>query len=237
MGYNGSRRDEDYPRAHWFHPEGPEVERRAWPLFVVVEVTRVNDPLEQKAADSVPTPSGHFVIFLPFLRMRTGHTVAGVEFLPLRDGDGKAPAALETAVAPLERIQSGYVDWQGNPFTNCVVANRAGPACTCVWPRRPAPLPRVPRSLVDLYSGVWMRSPAHRRAVSGHCHVPAQQLRAGGGRPCALTRCRVVRGGGVMRCAGRRVRPGGAADGLALPAPAAPDTRRAGPRRRAIPAR
>ena len=61
--------------------------------------------------------------------------------------------------------------------------------------------------------------------------------RAGAGGPCVLTRCRVVRGGGVMRCAGRRRRPCGAADGLAPPAPAAPDTRRAGPRRRAIPAR
>ena len=55
--------------------------------------------------------------------------------------------------------------------------------------------------------------------------------------PCALTRCRVVRGGGVMRCAGRRVWPGEAAGGLAPPAPAAPDRRPAGPRRRAVPAR
>ena len=71
-------------------------------------------------------PSGHFVIVLPFLRMRTGHTVAGVEFLPLRDGDGNVPAALETAVAPLERILSGYVDRHGTPFTNCVVATIPG---------------------------------------------------------------------------------------------------------------
>ena len=71
-------------------------------------------------------PSGHFVIFLPFLRMRTGHTVAGVEFLPLRDDDGNVPAALETAVASLERILSGYVDRQGAPFTNCVVATIPG---------------------------------------------------------------------------------------------------------------
>ena len=54
--------------------------------------------------------------------------------------------------------------------------------------------------------------------------------------PCALTRCRVVRGGGVMRCAGRRGRPCGAADGLEPPAPAAPDRRPAGLRRRAVPA-
>ena len=77
-----------------------------------------------KAADSVP--SGHFVIVLPFLQMCTGHTVAGVEFLPLRDGDGNVPAALETAVAPLKRILSGYVDRQGTPFTNCVVATIPG---------------------------------------------------------------------------------------------------------------
>ena len=71
-------------------------------------------------------PSGHFVIVLPFLRMRTGQTVAGVEFLPLRDGDGNVPAALETAVAPLERILSGYVDRHGTPCTNCVVATIPG---------------------------------------------------------------------------------------------------------------
>ena len=60
--------------------------------------------------------------------------------------------------------------------------------------------------------------------------------RAGAGGPCALTRCRVVRGGEVMRCAGRRRRPCGAADGLAPPAPAAPDRRPVGLRRRAVPA-
>ena len=64
------------------------------------------------------------------------------------------------------------------------------------------------------------RSAAHRRAVSG---------------PAALTRCRVARGGGVMRCAGRRSWPGGAADGLVPPAPAARDRRPAGRRRRAVP--
>ena len=49
----------------------------------------------------------------------------------------------------------------------------------------------------------WARAAAHRRAVSGHCRP---RPRAGAGGPCAFTRCRVVRGGGVMRCAGRRVR-------------------------------
>ena len=48
--------------------------------------------------------SGHFVIVLPFLRIQTVHTVAGVEFLTLRDGDGNVPAALETSVAPLADV-------------------------------------------------------------------------------------------------------------------------------------
>ena len=45
----------------------------------------MNDLHKGNVADSVS--SGHFVIVLPFLRMRTSHTVASVEFLPLRDGD------------------------------------------------------------------------------------------------------------------------------------------------------
>ncbi len=64
--------------------------------------------------------------------------------------------------------------------------------------------------------------------------APAPRPRAG---PRALTRCRGARGGGPARGAGRRGRSCGAADGLAPPAPAAPDRRRVGPRRRAVPAR
>ena len=53
----------------------------------------------------------------------------------------------------------------------------------------------------------------------------------------ALTRCRVERAEGARRGAGRRSWPRGTAGGLAPPAPAAPDRRPAGPRRRAVPAR
>ena len=109
-----------------------------------------------------------------------------------------------------------------------------GPGRARVRRRRPAPSLRVPRSRAG--SSLWpVREPRRtRRAVSGHCRP---RPRAGAGGPCALRRCRVVRGGGVMRCAGRRVRPGEAAGGRAPPAPAAPDRRPAGPRRRAVPAR
>ncbi len=71
------------------------------------------------------------------------------------------------------------------------------------------------------------RAAAHRRAVSGHCRP---RPRAGAGGPCPLTRWCVARGGEVMRCAGRRDRPRGAAGGLAPPAPVAPDRRPVGHR-------
>ena len=72
------------------------------------------------------------------------------------------------------------------------------------------------------------RAAAHRRAVPGPA-TPGPRAGAGGRAP--LTRCCVGRGGGVMRCAGW---PGASARGA--PAPAAPDRRRVGPRRRAVPA-
>ena len=75
------------------------------------------------------------------------------------------------------------------------------------------------------------------RAVSGYRRPQARSRDPVPGGPRILTRWCVARGGGVMRCAGRRNWPCGAAAGLAPPAPAAPDTRRAGPRRRAVPAR
>ena len=74
----------------------------------------------------------------------------------------------------------------------------------------------------------WTRPAAHRQAVSGP-RLP--------GVPRALTRWCVARGGGAGRCAGWQGRPRGAAGGLAPPAPAVPDRRPVGPRRRAVPAR
>ena len=75
------------------------------------------------------------------------------------------------------------------------------------------------------------------RAVSGYRRPQARSRDPVPGGPRILTRWCVARGGGAARCAGRRCGPGGAADGLVPPAPAAPDTRRVGPRRRAVPAR
>lgn len=71
---------------------------------------------------AVSSSDTHGAIFLPFLRMKSGHHVAGVDFLPLRDGSHKVPAVLASARAPLDIILSGYIDRHGKPFDNCVVA-------------------------------------------------------------------------------------------------------------------
>ena len=75
-------------------------------------------------------------------------------------------------------------------------------------------------------------SPLTSLAWSHHATTP----RAVAGGPCALTRWCVARGGGLARCAWRRRRSGARARG-ASPVPAVPDRRRAGRRRRAVPAR
>ena len=111
---------------------------------------------------------------------------------------------------------------------------RSGPARARVRPRRPALLSRVTRSLAGSYPVAWTRATAHRRAVSGSRRLEVAS-RCWVSR--VLTRWCVARGGGVRRGAGRLCRPCGAADGMAPPAPAAPDRRRVGPRRRAVPAR
>lgn len=76
----------------------------------------------QEAAE----PVHHLVIFLPFLRMKHSHSVAGLEFLPLRDADGKVSAPLSTAEKAVSTILSGYIDRHGEPFDNCVVATIPG---------------------------------------------------------------------------------------------------------------
>ena len=115
------------------------------------------------------------------------------------------------------------------PANNSARHPRRGPARACVRPRRPAPSPRGPRSRAGSYR--WpVREP---QRTGGRCPATAAPGRApvpGGRAP--LRGAASYEGGEVMRCAGRRDRPCGATAGLASPAPAAPDTRRVGPRRR-----
>ena len=99
------------------------------------------------------------------------------------------------------------------------------------------PVPDAIRCLVlRMHSRLHIEIMTRRRSRWSTCR-PLLAHRAESAHQRPLTRCRVVRGGEVMRCAGRRDRPRGVAGGLAPPAPAARDRRPAGPRRQAIPAR
>ena len=136
--------------------------------------------------------------------------------IPLRTGDQHFWSALAESAQPLSvEPRSGQVRACGTASTRPVAA------CAAIAGRFAPVL-------------AWARAAAHRRAVSGHCRPPAA-CRCRGRR--ALTRWCVARGGGPGRGAGRRGRSCGAADGLAPPAPAARDRRRAGLQRRAVPAR
>ncbi|OFW02270.1 MAG: hypothetical protein A3J29_23080 [Acidobacteria bacterium RIFCSPLOWO2_12_FULL_67_14b] len=67
-------------------------------------------------------PQEHGLIFLPFVRLKQTYAVAGVEFVPLRDGNGNLPPVLQSAASAVDQILSGYVDRHGERFRNCVVA-------------------------------------------------------------------------------------------------------------------
>lgn len=77
-------------------------------------------------SDDISERSSQFVVFLPFLRIDKAYTVAGIEFWPLRDREGKVAEPLKSAAEPLKRILTGYVDRHDEQFTNCVVATIPG---------------------------------------------------------------------------------------------------------------
>jgi hypothetical protein len=89
---------------------------------------KLDDLKQQGEADKIKPPERpqHLVIFMPFLRMKEGHTIGGIEFLPLRDAEGAVTAPLASAEKPLSIILSGYVDRHGKPLDNCVVATIPG---------------------------------------------------------------------------------------------------------------
>ena len=86
-----------------------------------MNIPQLEEQLAAKNRERVDTVQ-HLIIFLPFLRLKTGHSIAGVNFLPFRDVDQHMPAELESAESALSRILSDYMDRHGKPFDNCVVA-------------------------------------------------------------------------------------------------------------------
>lgn len=67
----------------------------------------------------------HLPIFLPWLRLKESCRVAGVEFWPFRDEDGKAAPIFRGAVAALAKILSSYRERDGTRMKNCVIATIA----------------------------------------------------------------------------------------------------------------
>ena len=132
----------------------------------------------------------------------------------------------------------------GSPFTGRVSHPLDGKQSFMTSPHRHSPLTSLawshhaitprPVAACAAIAGRFVPVPVREpRRTDGRCPAPPPPGHApvpGGRAP--LTRCCVGRGGGVMRCAGW---PGASARGA--PAPAAPDRRRVGRRRRAVPAR
>ena len=162
---------------------------------------------------------------------------------------GPAPAPLAPSTSPGERGGLPRQRVPGPSRAVCTLvtgryrpgrtASRHGPSEPRSSParargrlRRPAPLPRVPRSRTG--PSVWpVREP---RRTGGRCPATAAPGHApvpGGRAPLRGAASHEAEGRG----AGRQCRPRGAAAGLAPSAPAVPDRRPAGPRRRAVPAR
>jgi len=64
--------------------------------------------------------------FLPWLRLKKPHIIAGVEFVPMRDDAGVTAPVLVGSIDPLTKVLSGYIDRKGEPIDNCVVATIPG---------------------------------------------------------------------------------------------------------------
>jgi hypothetical protein len=101
----------------------------------------------------------HLVLFLPFLRLSEPHAVAGVEFVPLRDRDGKVPAVLESVAGALDTILSGYIDRHGAPLGNCVVATVPGRG----WDLERNDFPTVTWATTLLFWAAWARNEYYPR--------------------------------------------------------------------------
>jgi hypothetical protein len=116
-------------------------------------------------------PKGHVVAFLPHLRLKRGHAISGVEFLPLRDAAGAIPAPLETGAAALEKILSSYVDRRGESLTNCVVATIPGRG----WDLSRDDFDAVRWAASLLFLGAWARNEYFPKV--GGAYVNSSQFR------------------------------------------------------------
>lgn len=75
---------------------------------------------------TVAALADHFVVLLPYLRLKRTYQIVGVEFVPLRDPNGQVPSVLQSGVGQITKILSSYVDREGVPLVDCVVATIPG---------------------------------------------------------------------------------------------------------------
>lgn len=125
-----------------------------------MNLDEMKEQIEADQREQKNDSAQHLVIFMQFLRLQAGHTIAGVEFLPLRDPEGKVSAQLAGAEKALMKILSGYIDRHGKPFDNCVVATIPGRG----WDLARADAPTVMWAASLLFTvqlgAVWMASAA-----------------------------------------------------------------------------
>lgn len=78
-----------------------------------------------ESADAVSPVTRQFA-FMPWLRLKKAYSIAGVEFVPMRDASGVTAPILADAVGALSKILSGHITRDGKAIDNCVVATIAG---------------------------------------------------------------------------------------------------------------
>jgi len=123
---------------------------------------------------SVMSNGQHSVIFLPHLRLTRSYVVAGVEFVPLRDGNETVSASLRPAAEALEIILSGYVGREGRPLRDCVVATIPGRG----WDLARADFDNVRWAASLLFLASWARNEYFPRFAGDY--VNATQFRVVG---------------------------------------------------------
>ena len=106
----------------------------------------------------------HMIFFLPYLRIKTSHSIAGVHFSPFRDPDGRVPPHLESAARALSRILSSYIDRRGTPHDNCVVATIPGRG----WDLNRTDGPEILRSASLLFLASWAGNQYFSRFVGDY---------------------------------------------------------------------
>lgn len=107
-----------------------------------------------RANESQRKSAQHLVAFLPFLRLKGQHSVAGIDFVPLKDHDAKVPEILKDAEKALLKILSSYVDRHGKRLDDAVVATISGKG----WDLPRSDGPQVMWASQQLFLAAWATS-------------------------------------------------------------------------------